>query len=64
MHPFVTHVVDDVTAMKFTPKSIDIVIAVGFGVAISFYKLRPLLLELAEKEKLQRETRRRSHQID
>ena len=40
------------------PKSVDIVIAVTFGVMISVYKLGPLLKEITEKERLQLEQRR------
>ena len=39
--------------MTLSPKSIDVVIAVTFGVMISMYKLRPLLIEITEKEKNQ-----------
>ena len=44
--------------MALSPKSIDVVIAVSFGVMISMYKLRPLLLEITDKERIQLEDRR------
>ena len=44
--------------MGLSPKSIDIVIAVSFGVMISMYKLRPLLIEITEKEKNQIQLRK------
>jgi len=40
-----------------TPKSIDVVIAVSFGVMVSVYKLAPLLKEITEKERMQLEQR-------
>jgi hypothetical protein len=46
-----------------TPKSIDVVIAVSFGVLVSVYKLGPLLREITEKERIQiKERRTRSAQ--
>lgn len=46
------------TCSMLTPKSVDVVIAVTFGVMISMYKLRPLLLEITEKEKTQIQARK------
>jgi len=43
---------------RLTPKSIDVVIAVSFGVIVSVYKLGPLLKEITEKERLQIEERK------
>ena len=44
--------------MSLRPKSLDVIIAVTFGVMISVYKLGPLLKEITEKERLQLEQRR------
>ena len=43
---------------KLSPKSVDVVIAVSFGVLVSVYKLAPLLREITEKERTQIEQRK------
>ena len=42
---------------SLSPKSIDIVVAVTFGVLISMYNLRPLLKDITDKERIQLENR-------
>jgi len=46
--------------MTLSPKSVDIVIAVTFGVLVSMYNLRPLLKEITDKERIQLDNRSRS----